>query len=133
MSFKIENDVNESLIIANVQGETNIKDLTSMVNEIIILAKQVGCFHILTILSEAELEVSTVEYYDLPKAVTKIKNNGLHASKYKRAFVGRRDQKLLHFYETVSVNAGFHIKLFYDIEEAKEWLRSDGDLKQDEK
>lgn len=124
MPFKVEFDPIENLIIARALGKTNITSLIQMLKEIIILAKQVHCFRILTRLDEADLQVDTMEFYFLPNTISKtIKEHGLAEYNFKRAFVGAENQKLLHFYETVTLNSGFHTKMFSDIEEAKEWLR----------
>ncbi len=103
----------------------NINDLLDMVNETIALAKKMNCFRLLCILAEADLKaVTTVDFYSLPKEVTKIiEAQGLHEYNFKRALIGSKDQELLKFYETVTLNAGYRMRLFYDIEEAKQWLQ----------
>lgn len=126
MTHKIEFDPTDNLVIACAQGPLNVSDLTKLVIDFVILAKQVNCSYILTILNEAELKISMFEFYAFPQLVTDIfKTHGLQTYNFKRAFVGTVEQKSLKFYETVSQNRGNYTHLFYDIEEAKQWLRKD--------
>ncbi len=126
MTYKVEFDAEENMIIARAQGPLKLAELIQLVIDFVILAKQVNCSYILTILNEAELKISMFEFYTFPQLVTDIfKAHGLQTYNFKRAFVGTVEQKSLKFYETVSQNRGNYTHLFYDIEEAKQWLRKD--------
>ena len=75
-------------------------------------------------MKEADLKVSIVELYLLPDNIKKtIEEKNLKSHQFKRAFIASKDQKILDFYELVSQNRGYRTKLFFDVEEAKTWLR----------
>ncbi len=123
MTHKVEFDPKENMIVARAQGPLQLAELIQLVIDFVVLAKQENCFSILTILNEAELKISMFEFYTFPQLVTDIfKAHGLQTYMFKRAFVGTVEQKSLEFYETVSQNRGNYTHLFYNIEEAKQWL-----------
>lgn len=124
MTHTIEFDPNDNLVIGYAKGKTNIQDLLELINVTIAFAVKMNCTNLLAVLNEADLEITTLDFYSLPGAVAKImENHGLNESYFRRALVGSKEQEILHFYETVTLNYGFHTKLFFDIEEAREWLR----------
>ncbi len=127
VTHTIEFDPKDNLIIYYAHGKMNIHELIDMVKDAITFAQKMDCSNLLAVLNEADLnEITILDYYTLPRAIAKIMNDhGLPENHFKRALVGSQEQELLHFYETVTLNCGFHTKLFYDFEQAKTWLRSD--------
>jgi hypothetical protein len=72
---------------------------------------------------EAELDLSVVELYDVPRIISRESaSQGLLANKFKRAIVVKRDLQDFSFFETVTLNSGQNAKLFQDLDEAKKWL-----------
>lgn len=125
MTHTVEFDSNENLIIAQAQGDTYILDLVQLLNEIIVIAKQVNCFKILTRLDQANLNVNTIDYYTLPDIVRKtVESHGVNLHNFKRALVCAKDQQVLEFYQLVSHNRGNETKLFHNVQEAKAWLQT---------
>ena len=124
MAYSVEYDSTEEMIVANITGKINAFDLREVLLIIIQLVKQRQCFRILTDLREAKLNASVVEIYDLPGEISEIiKKNDLNFHTLKRAFVAPKDKGHLDFYETVSRNRSHNVRLFYDLEEAKTWMR----------
>ena len=124
MAYSVEYDPKEKIIVAKITGKTELAELQKVGASIIHLAKQEDCFCILTDLSHADLHVTTLEIFNLPQDLAGIaKTLGLNIYSFKRAFVALKDQTILDFYETVSRNRSYHTKLFFDFEEAKNWLR----------
>ncbi len=125
MTHKIEFDPTDNLVIAYAQGKMSIQSILELIRETISLAKKMNCPKLLAVLKDADLKaITTMDFYALPEKVTKlIEAHGLNEYDFKRAIVGTEKQDLLPFYETVTLNAGYRTKLFFDIEEAKEWLR----------
>ena len=124
MSHTVEYDPEEKIVIATFMGDTNLRDLQECLANIIRVAKRENCAYILSDLREANLQVSVMQTYHLPDTVHEaISEEGISLQRLKRAFVGAKDQDILQFYETVSVNHGEYTKLFHDLEEAKSWLK----------
>lgn len=124
MNHSVVYDPEEKIIIAKITGKTELAGLREVGENIIQLAKQKNCFRILTDLSDADLHVTTLEVFNLPQDLTEIaKFQRVEIHTLKRAFVALKDQVILDFYETVSRNRSHHTKLFFDFEEAKNWLR----------
>ncbi|MFN8383999.1 MAG: hypothetical protein U0V02_18840 [Anaerolineales bacterium] len=124
MEYSVEYDPAEKMIVATISGKTELLKLRAFGKAIIHLAKRENCFHILTDMRHADLHVSVLEIFNLPQTLAEIaKAQELDISAFKRAFVALKEQDILDFYETVSRNRSHLIKLFFDMEEAKNWLR----------
>ena len=124
MAYSVEYDPKEKIIIAKITGKTELAELQKVGTNLIHLAKQENCFCILTDLNHADLHVTTLEIFNLPQYLTEIaKAEELNVYSLRRAFVALKDQAILDFYETVSRNRSHHTRLFFDFEEAKNWLR----------
>jgi hypothetical protein len=124
MEHTVEYDSAENIIVASVQGEVGLPELKEFARSVVSFAKQAGCFHILTDLRGADLNVTTVELYFHPENITEIiLAYELETHLFKRAILAAKEHELLEFYETVSRNRSHNTRLFYNIEEAKNWLR----------
>ncbi len=124
MSHTVEYDPEENMVIAKVMGKVGLPDLLECLANIMRVAKQENCHYILTDLHEATLEVSVSQTFSLPDTIGGMsKEQGIAIHDFKRVFVAAKGQDILQFYETVSINRSHHTKLFYDMEEAKSWLR----------
>lgn len=123
MAYSIEYKLEEDLIQVKIEGKMRLPDLFDAALDIIRTARQGSCRNILTDLRQAELDVSKMEMYSLPvkiaESIYKLNSTPYH---FRRAFVGTADQKVLKFYETVSLNNGHNVMLFDDVRSAKDWL-----------
>ena len=124
MTYSVTYNPLEGIIEACVWGNTGLAELKEMVQEIAPTVKETGCFFILTDLRAAQISLSTLDLYYLPGAISEIMS-GSNVKTYsvKRAFVISEKMKFFHFYEDVSLNRGHLIKLFYDIDAARKWLK----------
>ena len=124
MSHTVEYDPEENIVIATFMGKVDLPDLLKGLANIIRVARQENCHYILTDLHEATLEVSVSQTFSLPDTVRGMsKEQGMVIHDFKRVFVVAKGQDILEFYENVSQNRNHNTKLFYDMEEAKSWLR----------
>jgi len=123
MPYTVEHQPAENIIVARVWGKANLSVLQKLAKEIILVSRQSVCFCMLTDLREVELNVSTMDIYSLPGFIKETAQaNDIDIFSVKRAFVMTESQKILQFYETISLNRSHHTKLFFDIEQAKKWL-----------
>lgn len=74
---------------------------------------------------KAELIASFVTLYEYAHEILeKLDAYKVPIHKIKRAFVIEKQRENFEFYETVSVNRGLNVRAFYNIEEARDWLKS---------
>ncbi len=80
------------------------------------------CFNVL-VLAYLENSLSTVENYDLSAMFTEVG----FSSKHRMAWVDQNPDTFdsTYFAETVLHNRGFSVRLFREVEDAKQWLLSD--------
>ena len=123
MSYTITHNSEAHVIETKVQGILAWDDARQIISNIIQVAKENNCFLCLSDYREAEIRLTTLEIYDVPKIISDISaSQGLRAQDFKRAIIVKRDLKDFHFFETVTLNSGQNAKLFQDIDEAKKWL-----------
>ena len=124
MSYTVEYDPEENMVIAKVMGKVGLPDLLECLTNILRVAKQENCIYILTDLHEATLEVSVSQIFSLSDTIGGMaKEQGMAVHAFKRVFIAAKGQDILELYENASVNRKHNTKLFHDIEEAKSWLR----------
>jgi hypothetical protein len=104
-------------------NEIRRSDIEDIVNSVMGLAKLYNCFCVLEDGREMKLEVLASEIYDLPEAIANmVRNSGFSIHEFKRAFLLKQHHEYISFFETVSLNNAQNTKLFYDFEEAVNWL-----------
>ena len=124
MSYTVEYDPEENMVIAKVMGKVGLPDLLECIANILRVAKQENCIYILTDLHEATLEVSVSQIFSLSDTIGGMaKEQGMAVHAFKRVFIAAKGQDILELYKNASVNRNHNTKLFHDIEEAKSWLR----------
>jgi len=108
---------------SKIQGILTFNEVKNMIAEMASLAKEKNCRLLLADYSEAVLQLSTVEIYDLPQAASEIvASSGVQLHELKRALVVKNDLNDYRFFETVTLNNGQNAKMFHDIDQAKRWL-----------
>jgi len=100
-------------------GPLNAAELPKFASDASAFLHEHGCTRILNDLREVDLELSTVDIYDIPNLVA---GSGIERS-VKRAVVFSRDVGDYQFFETVSVNQGQFVRVFEDFDVAVTWLR----------
>lgn len=124
MSHTVEYDPEENMVIAKVMGKVGLPDLLECLTNILRVAKQENCIYILTDLHEATLEVSVSQIFSLSDTIGGMaKKQGMVVHDFKRVFIAAKGQDILELYENASQKLNHNTKLFYDIEEAKNWLK----------
>jgi hypothetical protein len=113
----------EHLIEAKVEGSFNLVELETFVKELAAFSIEKKCYQHLSDFRAAHIKFSTVELYDLPQKIKSLLDPAkVDLSSFKRALVIANDVDDFKFFETVTLNRGQEVKLFYDLESAKQWL-----------
>ncbi|MBI3125798.1 MAG: hypothetical protein HYZ10_15485 [Ignavibacteriales bacterium] len=111
------------IIETKYSGIVTFNEIVEFSSEVILTAIENDCFLTLGDYSEAEVEITTLEIYKMPKIIAdKIAPLGIHPHKFKRAFVIAEHQKDFYFFETVTLNSGQNAKIFRTVEDARNWL-----------
>ena len=112
------------IIETAVKGLVNQDELKNVFSDGVQLAKEKDCFRFLNDFREANIQMSTMELYELPEILSGISTSqGIQAGRLWRALVvGTSYTSDAIFAENVTVNRGQHVKFFHDIEEARAWL-----------
>ena len=111
------------VVESKVQGELTLDEVKEIITEIAIITKEKACMLILSDYREVTLRLSMLQLYDLPKITENIfASSGLNIFGCKRALVAAEGLKDYSFYENVMVNRGQKVRVFTNIDKAKEWL-----------
>jgi hypothetical protein len=123
MSHTVAYNSETHIIETRVQGILTMEEAREIIFEIIQAGKANNCYLCLSDYRAAELDLSVLELYGVPKIISsESASQGLLANKFKRAIVVKHNLRDFHFFETVTLNSGQNAKLFEDIDEAKKWL-----------
>lgn len=126
MAHKTIFNVKTGIIETKYQGIVTFNEVKEVVLESTMLSKESKRYLWLADYSEATLNLSTTEIYDLPKLILEAATSlNIVSFHIKRAIVIIRDKANYEFAETVSINRGQNIDLFDDIEKARNWLRNE--------
>ena len=91
MSYTVEYDPEENMVIAKVMGKVGLPDLLECIANILRVAKQENCIYILTDLHEATLEVSVSQTFSLPDTIAGMsKEQRMAIYSFKRVFVAAK-------------------------------------------
>ena len=121
MSHTIVYNSEEHIIELKVLGRLTMGEIREIIPQMVSTIKEKDCFSIVSDYREAELNLSTIDIYEVPKMIS-IALGEFDGFRLKRALVVTKDLKDFHFFDTVSFNQGQNVKLFQDIVEAKKWL-----------
>jgi len=105
-------------ILVKVEGELNLFTIKEMAANVAQLAKTHTCFSVLNDLRDARPTKGALDIFNMPKTA---KNAGVDIT-FKRALVVGDKAEDFHFLETVFINQGHQVKMFTDLQAAKEWL-----------
>ncbi len=111
------------ILEVNIQGDYFADEARELVLETAELAEEHHCFRILVDMRAAEIHLATLEIYEAPQMISDAfagKDNP--GGKVKRAVVVKTDSEDPKFLETVAVNRGQRVRIFQNMDEAKEWL-----------
>ena len=123
MPYKITHNADNNVLECFMTGTIHGKEALEMVDQIVAQATDLKCMKILTDSREAEVELSVLDFYKIAMQVTThAKQMHFSLAAIRRAHVGRKSVGNLQFFETVSVNRGQNVRVFYSLEEAREWI-----------
>jgi len=118
MSFSVEYREETECIYVSVEGELNLALFKEISAEVGLCINKHKCSKILNDLRKAILTDSAGDIYYMPKQAL---DAGIVRSIRRALLVGGGFSEY-RFMETVFVNQGNVVRLFNDIDEAKEWL-----------
>ena len=121
MRYEITADQDRGLIQTKVWGELTVETVTELTSEVGAVAAKLGFARFLFDMREASENASTTDAFILAADPEK---RGMHPQ-YRRAIVHRGKEEAYAFFENVSVNRGYRVKTFTDIDRALEWLQED--------
>ena len=118
MSYLITYDPETGCILVSVEGDFDLSLFDGMAAEVARCVDEYGCRLILNDLRQATLSERVAGIYSMPDHAMKM---GIDRS-VKRALVVNGSLSEFWFLETVFLNQGNVVKLFNNINAAKQWL-----------
>ncbi len=121
MKWQMTYNETENTVIIKTSGVLETASATTMRNEGWEFIKQHGCLRCL--LDHSDLEgylLQTLDIYNIPKIYKEI---GIPHSFRMAVIVPKILMKDLYFYETVCRNNGYFVSLFFEQEDAWNWLK----------
>jgi hypothetical protein len=104
-------------------GKITSKDVGGILSGALQAAEENRCVRFLSDCREAELGLSVMDIYRIPKTLADLSaSRGLLVQTFRYAILINNDRKLFGFLENVLINNMQRAKLFFDLEPAKEWL-----------
>jgi hypothetical protein len=113
------------IIETKAEGTVTQEEMREIALDVGVLARKKACFRALNDSRQVKYALTTVEIFNLPRMVAEqFALQGIKLPEMKRALVARftNDNK---FYETVTINAGQNMRLFQDMDKARQWLLED--------
>ena len=123
MSHKLRFDADLGNVYIEFEGAQNVETIYKAFSEAIIVAESIDSFRILSDFRLATLELSTLQIYSLPDALSAFKPDSspwLH--KYRHAILANIDDDF-RFMVTMFNNRSQTAELFDSFSEAESWLR----------
>ncbi len=124
MTHEITYDPITKIIRIKVTGNILLDEIKQIYIEAIQNAKEEEAFLFLSDYRQAQISLSAVEIYELPRTFVDIaKSAGYNPYHLKRAILPSGKPEDFRFFETVSINSGQSFaKLFQEVDEAIGWL-----------
>lgn len=113
------------MIEATIRGRVDMPTLEALRVQTLQLAAVHHCFRVLADLRGVEPVVSTVDIFRQPQRTEDaLEAIGVPKSEFWRAFVVDDTGGDVQFFEDVAVNRGHTVKLFRNVSDAIDWLRT---------
>lgn len=122
MGFKIMVSEDSSYIVGKVDGQFTLKAAQQLAEEYTKLIESTGIKRILNDVRGAQNEIRDIEGYHY--AYEKVKEIGLPRD-IRAAIVVDKNDSSYWFQETVALNAGYSVKVFFSYDQAVRWLTKD--------
>lgn len=121
MPYTIEYDEEQNCVFARFTGIIDMALTLEYIAEVTQILKVKNCRRLLNDSTEAQLKLNGRDILSFPKLAQISEETKLA----KRAVLARPNTSGYLLYETLSHMAGQKVKIFYDREEALQWLMSD--------
>ena len=118
MDFIVEHLREGDMVFTKVTGELTREGVELIVSEQSKLAKEKDCAKFLTDLSETEVLLDTMDLFETPSIYAKLELPQWG----RKAIVYSKDHSQKEFFLNVLSNRGWMVRVFKNLEEAKEWL-----------
>ena len=124
MTYSVTFNEEAGFIHAVYEGDLDMTGITGMMREVGITIRDHDCYRVLSDYSKARMTISIADLYEMPKLILKrSKEIGVSAYKIKRALIiPIAAYENFRFFENVSLNNSQTVKIFTDVDQAKEWL-----------
>ena len=118
MSYTLRHDPESDCVILEFRGRLTLKTIREAAPQAARLCERTGCERLLNDMRAAAIQISFLELFHSPETM-------------ERAHVSRRIRRALvlppgfheaRFLETVTRNRGHDLRVFHEIEEARQWL-----------
>lgn len=121
MPYEIKYDDELKCLMCRMFGKINFNIMPAFAVDLDAFLSKHDCQWLFNDVSEADMCLSTMELYEIPNLVAQYDR----IKSCKRAIVIADNMAESQFFEDTSVNRAQNIKIFKDVDEAKQWLFSD--------
>jgi hypothetical protein len=112
------------ILEVNILGDYFADEARQLILETIKMLEEHNCSRILVDARDSDMRLSTMEIFEAPQNISDaFAVSRVPIKKIKRAVVVKAGKEDPIFLENVVVNRGHRMKIFQDIDEAKDWLR----------
>lgn len=123
MEYTYTYNADAHIIEVKYQGKITSKDVEGILSGALQAAEENGCIKFLSDCREAELSLSIMDIYRVPKTFADLSaSRGLRVRTFRYAILISKGNNDFGFLETVFINNMQKAHLFFDLEAAKEWL-----------
>jgi hypothetical protein len=119
MDFQVRYDAENKIVIATIHGLVSPITCVPVDLKTVEVAEENHTYRLLSDLRQADLLGGTLDIYELPKVLS---SKGL-VLKYAHALLVDHLCDELKFFETVSINRGYRVRVFMSYEKAVAWLQ----------
>ncbi len=126
MSHQLRFDAELGIVYIKFEGSQNVETIFKGFSEAILIAESIDAFRVVSDFRAATLQLSTLQIYSLPDALSACKPDSspwLH--KYRHAVVANIDDDY-RFMVTMLNNRSQNAELFESVSDAESWLKATG-------
>lgn len=121
MKFELDYIEEDKIVFVKASGELNVESEEELRNDVIEFTRKHNCLKVLIDYKElSKIDMEIFEIYEIPKKYVEQELS----RDLKIAILFKVDEKeKFSFYETTAFNRGYKVKLFLELEDAKNWLK----------
>ena len=118
MSHELHYDDMSDCLILRFEGTVTMERIRKVAPQVARVCAETGCYRLLNDMRATTINISVTELFTNPKAMDE---SGISRT-IKRALVVPSAFDMHKFLETITRKSGHNLKVFKDIETAKQWL-----------